>query len=92
MDVKTLTVVKSLGCSSSPNSMRRISQEKHGRSHSARVQGPFYRLEHSRNADLSSVGFGMSIAQTVAHAQGGQLLLRNVPEGGFEVTLKLPQR
>jgi len=59
--------------------MRRISQEKHGRSHSARVLEPFYRLEHSRNADSGCVGLGLSIAQTVAHAQGGQLLLRNVP-------------
>lgn len=53
---------------------------------------PFYRLEHSRNADSGGVGLGLSIAQTVAHAQGGQLLLRNEPEGGLEVTLKLPQR
>lgn len=58
----------------------------------SRVLEPFYRLEHSRNADSGGVGLGLSIAQTVAHAHGGQLLLRNVPEGGFEVTLKLPQR
>ncbi|MBD9533362.1 MULTISPECIES: ATP-binding protein [Comamonas] len=66
-------------------------EEKHG-SHSARVLEPFYRLEHSRNADSGGMGLGLSIAQTVAHAQGGQLLLRNEPEGGLEVTLKLPQR
>lgn len=58
----------------------------------SRVLEPFYRVEHSRNASSGGVGLGLSIAQTVAHAHGGQLLLRNLPGGGLEATLKLPRQ
>lgn len=57
----------------------------------SRVLEPFYRVEDSRNAASGGVGLGLSIAQTVAHAHGGQLLLRNLQGGGLDVMLNLPR-
>ncbi|WP_343614838.1 ATP-binding protein [Novosphingobium sp.] len=51
---------------------------------------PFYRLEHSRNADLGGVGLGLSIARKIALAHGGSLTLRNRAEGGLSVHLAIP--
>ncbi|GAB2809727.1 ATP-binding protein [Comamonas piscis] len=56
-----------------------------------RVLEPFYRMEHSRNADSGGVGLGLSIAQTVAQAHGGELLLREADGGGLEAVLVLPR-
>lgn len=56
-----------------------------------RVLEPFYRMEHSRNADSGGVGLGLSIAQTVAQAHGGELLLRAADGGGLEAVLVLPR-
>lgn len=55
------------------------------------VLEPFYRLEHSRNAELGGLGLGLSIADTVARAHGGTLQLHNRPEGGLDAVLTLPR-
>ncbi|QEI08152.1 HAMP domain-containing protein [Pigmentiphaga aceris] len=52
---------------------------------------PFFRLEASRNADTGGYGLGLSIAQTVARAHGGDLVLRNRPGGGLDAVLRLPR-
>jgi signal transduction histidine kinase len=52
---------------------------------------PFYRQEDSRNIASGGVGLGLSIARSVAQAHGGQLWLRNHPEGGLEALLSLPR-
>ena len=57
----------------------------------ARALEPFYRVESSRNAGTGGFGLGLSIAQTVAQAHHGQLLLRNGEPHGLVATLVLPR-
>jgi len=57
----------------------------------AHVLEPFYRVEHSRNAQLGGFGLGLSIADAVARAHGGQLQLHNRAEGGLDAVLSLPR-
>ena len=52
---------------------------------------PFHRLEESRNRETGGVGLGLSIARTIARSHGGEITLRNHPDGGLEVTLRLPR-
>jgi signal transduction histidine kinase len=54
-----------------------------------RVFEPFYRLERSRNRETGGTGLGLSIARAIARAHGGDVVLRNRPEGGLEATLSL---
>lgn len=56
-----------------------------------RVFEPFYRLERSRSRDTGGTGLGLSIARNVARAHGGELRLRNRPQGGLEAVLELPR-
>lgn len=56
-----------------------------------RVFEPFYRVEASRNRATGGAGLGLSIARDSAHAHGGDLQLRNRPEGGLEAALVLPR-
>ncbi|HET7569319.1 MAG TPA: ATP-binding protein [Gammaproteobacteria bacterium] len=56
-----------------------------------RVMEPFYRVDNSRSRDTGSTGLGLAIAQNIAQAHGGTLMLRNHPEGGLEATLALPR-
>lgn len=57
-----------------------------------RVFEPFYRLEASRNRATGGTGLGLGIARNIARAHGGDLQLRNRPEGGLEAVLSLPRR
>lgn len=57
-----------------------------------RVFDPFVRLEDSRNRDTGGIGLGLSIARTIVHAHGGELSLRNRPQGGLEAVIKLPAK
>ena len=50
---------------------------------------PFVRLDSSRGS--SGVGLGLSIARNIAHAHGGDLILRNRESGGLEAVLTLPR-
>ncbi len=52
---------------------------------------PFVRLEDSRNRNTGGTGLGLSIARTIARAHGGELTLRNRPEGGLIARLTLPR-
>ncbi|MFO1421225.1 MAG: ATP-binding protein [Candidatus Competibacteraceae bacterium] len=56
-----------------------------------RVFEPFYRLENSRSRDTGGTGLGLSIARNIARAHGGELTLRNHPQGGLEAMLELPR-
>ncbi|WDZ94878.1 ATP-binding protein [Herbaspirillum sp. WKF16] len=51
---------------------------------------PFYRLETSRSRDTGGTGLGLTIALNIAENHHGQLRLRNLAEGGLEVSLELP--
>jgi signal transduction histidine kinase len=57
-----------------------------------RVFEPFYRVEASRSRATGGTGLGLGIARNVARAHGGDLVLRNRPEGGLEARLTLPWR
>lgn len=50
---------------------------------------PFVRLENSRNRKTGGTGLGLSIARTIIRHHGGDILLRNQPEG-FCVIVQLP--
>ena len=52
---------------------------------------PFFRGEASRNRETGGTGLGLGIARNIARAHGGDLLLRNLPEGGLEAMLSLPR-
>jgi signal transduction histidine kinase len=55
-----------------------------------RVFEPFYRLEASRSRATGGSGLGLGIARNIARGFGGDLVLRNRPEGGLEAVLTLP--
>lgn len=52
---------------------------------------PFFRLESSRCRNTGGMGLGLSIARNIARAHGGELVLRNRPEGGLEAIVSLPR-
>lgn len=52
---------------------------------------PFFRVESSRSRATGGVGLGLSIARETARQQGGDLVLRNRPEGGLSACLELPR-
>jgi signal transduction histidine kinase len=58
----------------------------------ARVLEPFYRMEASRNAGSGGFGLGLSIADAVAKAHSGRVVLVNREGGGLEAALELVRR
>ncbi|MEH6826071.1 MAG: ATP-binding protein [Motiliproteus sp.] len=56
-----------------------------------RVFEPFERLEESRNADTGGIGLGLSIARSIIHAHGGEIILTNRPDG-LRATIHLPKQ
>lgn len=58
----------------------------------ADVFKPFYRIEESRSRDTGGTGLGLTVARTIIHAHGGDIVLRNRPEGGLRVEITLPRQ
>jgi signal transduction histidine kinase len=57
-----------------------------------RVFEPFTRLEQSRNRDSGGTGLGLAIARNIARWHGGDVRLRNAPQGkGLIAELVLPR-
>jgi signal transduction histidine kinase len=54
------------------------------------VFAPFRRLESSRNRETGGVGLGLPIARNILRAHGGDVVLRNRPEGGLAALVTLP--
>jgi len=57
----------------------------------AGVLQPFHRVERSRNRETGGAGLGLAIAQQLANALQGRLVLSNRPQGGLEARLSLPR-
>ncbi len=55
-----------------------------------RLLQPFIRLDKARMSP--GTGLGLAIVARIAHAHGGQVVLRNRPKGGLEACLYLPIR
>ena len=51
---------------------------------------PFRRLEASRNRETGGVGLGLPIARNILRAHGGDVVVRNRPEGGLLAVATLP--
>jgi signal transduction histidine kinase len=56
----------------------------------ARLMKPFERLEPSRNRHSGGAGLGLSIVLGLASAQGGELTIENLSNGGLRATIRLP--
>jgi two-component system sensor histidine kinase CpxA len=56
----------------------------------ANIFRPFYRVADARDRQSGGVGLGLAIAERVARIHGGSIDARNRPEGGLEVTLRVP--
>jgi signal transduction histidine kinase len=57
-----------------------------------KVFDPFYRVESSRSRDTGGTGLGLTIARNIAEQHGGTIRLKNLADGGLEVSLALPCR
>ena len=55
-----------------------------------RVFEPFRRLEQSRNRETGGVGLGLPIARNMLRAHGGDVVLKNRPEGGLMAIVTWP--
>lgn len=51
---------------------------------------PFHRGERSRNRETGGAGLGLTVARQAARAAGGDVTLRNRPEGGLTARLAMP--
>jgi signal transduction histidine kinase len=56
----------------------------------ALVFEPFRRLETSRNRETGGSGLGLSIAQNIIRAHGGEISLQNLPNQGLRARVTLP--
>jgi signal transduction histidine kinase len=56
----------------------------------ATLFAPRVRLAHGRERNEGGLGLGLGIARSIAQAQGGDLVVRNHPEGGFSAVIRLP--
>jgi signal transduction histidine kinase len=57
----------------------------------SKVFEPFFRMENSRGRHSGGTGLGLGIARNIVRAHGGDLVLRNRPEGGLIAELTLPR-
>ena len=48
-----------------------------------KVFAPFYRVESSRSRETGGTGLGLSVAQSIIRAHGGEISLENKTEGGL---------
>jgi signal transduction histidine kinase len=51
---------------------------------------PYYRVDKSRNRTTGGVGLGLTVAQAIIQGHGGEIVLKNRPDGGLEARIILP--
>ncbi len=51
---------------------------------------PYYRVDRSRNRTTGGVGLGLTVAQAIIQGHGGEIILKNRPDGGLEASVTLP--
>jgi len=57
-----------------------------------RVFEPFYRIEDSRSRGTGGTGLGLTIAQTLIEAHGGNIVLGDRVGGGLRIVVTIPNR
>jgi len=55
-----------------------------------RIFEPFVRVDTSRSSRMGGVGLGLAIARRAVEALGGSIAASNRPQGGLEVSIRLP--
>lgn len=55
-----------------------------------RVFDPFYRREPSRSRQTGGAGLGLAVVRSIARGHGGDVVLRNRPDGGLTARVQLP--
>ncbi|WP_088347449.1 MULTISPECIES: ATP-binding protein [Rhodomicrobium] len=55
-----------------------------------RVFSPFVRLDQSRGQETGGIGLGLAIARSIVRGHGGDIAIKNRPEGGLSATIQLP--
>jgi signal transduction histidine kinase len=55
-----------------------------------KVFNPYFRVESSRNRTSGGVGLGLTAAQSIIRGHGGEIVLKNRPEGGLDAEVTLP--
>lgn len=58
--------------------------------HMAQVFAPFVRLDESRGQETGGIGLGLAIARSIVRGHGGDIQIKNRPEGGLSATVRLP--
>ncbi len=58
--------------------------------HLASIFEPFYRAPRNQDGDSPGFGVGLAIARRAIGLHHGTITARNLPEGGFEVSIQLP--
>lgn len=54
------------------------------------VLQPFHRLDSARSRNTAGLGLGLTIVQQILQRENGTLVLRNRPQGGLRVEIRLP--
>lgn len=57
-----------------------------------KVFQPHTRLDYAQHMNANGTGLGLGISRNVIRAHGGEITLRNHPEGGLEVQVQLPMK
>jgi len=55
-----------------------------------RLFEPFHRVSEARERSSGGVGLGLAITRRAVEWHGGTVTARNHPDGGLEVTIRLP--
>jgi signal transduction histidine kinase len=55
------------------------------------VFAPFHRLDPSRSRETGGMGLGLTVARNAIRAHGGDVVLKNRPEGGLCAVVSLPR-